>query len=326
MRGTDVEWIQLMESSLVTLLEAAEIGVLAFDRRAHCRMIGRRAGELFGIAPASFVGKTQGEVARAMSQCAADPAQFLQTTGALDTALPSRAPAEVELVRPRPRRVVWTSSPIVREGTVVGRLVLVHDVTRERALEAANADLLARIAEVMPDDLLTGLRNRRRFHEELERENVRSQRAITSYSVVRIDVDSMSEIHECFGMASGDRVLQRVAMCLNRCRREYDVLARYDRDTFAALLPGADLVAARIVTSRYSLAVEMQDFEFVDFKVTVSIGCAVWSPRSPESTDRIVELARVAAVKARASGTGRIEVHGDERPSVTTKAVKEVKE
>jgi diguanylate cyclase (GGDEF)-like protein len=196
----------------------------------------------------------------------------------------------------------------------VARLVLLRDVTRERSQERANQDLIARIEQMTPDDVLTGLRNRRRFHEEHEREHGRSQRAWDSYAVVRADVDGMAEINDRFGIAAGDRVLQRVAVCLNRCRREYDVLCRFDGDEFAALLPGADVVAARTVGNRFALAVQMHEFEFTEVKVTVSVGAAVWIPSSPHSAEKILELARAATDRARALGPGRVEVDGEEGP------------
>ena len=305
-----MSWTDLMEASLLALLEAAEEGVLAFDRDSRCRMIGRRAGELFGIDPASFVGKMREEVLRALSRSTDDPETFLRTVGVQDLLEPPKVLAEVEIVRPR-RRLVWTSFPVVRSAVVVGRLVLLRDVTRERSHERSNAELLLRIEQMTSDDPLTGLRNRRRFLEDLEREHGRSQRAWDSYAVLRVDVDGMSEINDRFGVPHGDRVLRGVAECVNRCRREYDVVARYENDELAALLPSADLVAARTVGNRFSLAVEMHDFELMEVKVTVSVGCAV---RMPSSTTVSTETAESLLLRAgRALGVARAEGKGNVR-------------
>jgi diguanylate cyclase (GGDEF)-like protein len=312
MNSADMDWSELVEATLLALLEAAEEGVVAFDRQSCCRMIGRRTGELFGIDPASHVGKMREDVLRVLSSSTDDPEGFLRLVGVPDLLDPPRVLAEIEIVRPRRRRLVWTTFPVVRNAVVVARLVLLRDVTRERGHERANAELVARIEMMTPDDALTGLRNRRRFREDLEREHGRSQRAWDSYALLRIDVDGMAEINDRFGFANGDRVLRQVAECLNRCRREYDVVARYEHDEFVALLPGADAVAARTVGSRFALAVDMQAFELMEAKVSVSVGCAVWTPSATasETPDRILERAGLAMGEARAEGRGNVRVSG----------------
>jgi diguanylate cyclase (GGDEF)-like protein len=316
MSVAEIDWSELMEASLLALLESAEEGVLAFDRKERCRMIGRRAGELFGVDPGGHVGKMRDEVLRALSRSVSDPEAFLRVVGVQDFADPPKVLAEIEVLRPRRRRLVWTSFPMVKDAVVVGRLVLLRDVTRERSQERANAELSSRIEQITTDDVLTGLRNRRRFLEDLEREHGRSQRAWDSYAILRIDVDGMGEINDRFGQAHGDRTLRRAADCLNRCRRDYDVLARYENDEFAALLPGADPVAARTVASRFALAIDMQNFELMDAKVTVSVGGAVWDPRSKptQAFAQVFERAGVALAKARAQGKGGIEVDGPASP------------
>ena len=72
--------------------------------------------------------------------------------------------------RPRPRTVICKGVPVVREGKLAGRLIVVRDVTRERSAERTSKQLYTRISELTPFDTLTGLLNQRRFREDLERE------------------------------------------------------------------------------------------------------------------------------------------------------------
>jgi diguanylate cyclase (GGDEF)-like protein len=302
----DKDWNTLLEASLLALLEAADEGALVFDREGRCRMIGRRAGELFGIDPAAYVGKARSDILRALSNAFDESDAFVETVGPWDLQEPARVIAEMEITRPRSRRVVWTSFPVVREGGVVGRLVILRDVTRERAAERAQKQLQARIDQLSPNDVLTGLLNHRRFKEELDREHGRSTRAWDSYAVLRIDVDGMGDINGDFGHPVGDSVLEKVADCLRRSRREYDIVARYEEDEFAALLPGADAVAAKTVGERFVEAV--RTVPLGTSTVSVCVGGGVWVPPSGERADDIFRRAGVAMFKARAAGKGRVHV------------------
>ncbi len=302
----ETEWSALVEASLLTLLEVADEGVLVFDRDGRCRMIGRRAGELFGIDPAAHVGKTRVEVLRAIARASDEPDVFLQTVGAPDLLEPPRVLAEVDITRPKPRKLVWTSFPVVRNASIVARLTLVRDVTREKSAERANKQLAARIEQLTPHDPLTGLLNQRRFREELEREHGRSNRAWDSYAILRIDVDGMGEINDGFGLPVGDGVLERAAEYLSRTRREYDLLARLEEDEFVALLPSADGLAAKTVADRFVHAVGSRDFGLTGKRVTVSVGGAVWKPPSVETGEDILRRAGVAVMQARAGGRGSV--------------------
>lgn len=304
----DKDWNALLEASLLALLEAADEGALVFDRETRCRMIGRRVGELFGVDPAAYVGKPRHEVLHGLSKACDESEAFMETVGAWDLQEPPRVVAEIEVARPRPRRVVWTSFPVVREAEIVGRLVILRDVTRERSAERTQKQLQAHLDQLSPHDALTGLLNQRRFKEELEREHGRSARAWDSYAVLRLDVDGMSEYNSEFGVPAGDAVLEGIGECLRQSRREYDIVARYEDDEFAALLPGADAVAAQTVAERVAQAVRTHSFPLPSRSVTVSVGGGVWVPPSGERGEDILRRAGVALVRARAAGTGHIHV------------------
>jgi diguanylate cyclase (GGDEF)-like protein len=303
----DIEWSALLEGAFVSVLESADEGIIVFDRDGRCRMIGRRAGELFGIEPASHVGGTRSDVLRALAAACEDPDIFLETVGANDLLDPPKVIGEVDVRRPKPRTLLWSTIPIVTNGAVNGRVGLFRDITRERAAERSRSQLQARLAELTPLDALTGLVNMRRFREELEREHGRSSRAWDSYAVLRLDVDRMRELNDEYGMPVGDGVLEQIAEELKRCRREYDVVARYEGDEFAVLLPGADLVAARTVADRMTRTIFMHNFQLAGRpRVTLSVGGCIWVPPSGETGADIVRRAGDAVVRARGLGDGKV--------------------
>jgi len=305
----DGDWRALLEGATMALLEVADEGVLVFDRGGKCRMIERRVGELFGVDPPKLVGKQREEVMGALARACDEPDAFLDALGGGDPGEPSKVVGEIDLVRPRPRKVIWTSFPILRQGAAWGRLGVVRDVTRERAAERAQRQLQNRLEQLVPVDALTGLPNARRFREELDREHGRSARAWDTYGVIRVDVDGMRAINDELGVPIGDGVLERVSECLDACRREYDMVARFDGDEFAVLLPGADRLAAETVASRMIEAVAGRDFELADGRaVTACAGACIWMPPSGEAGGDILRRAGEALAEAKARGRGGLSI------------------
>src|SRR5258706_12993889 len=143
----DPEWGSFLQAAFLAVLEAADEGLIVFDSDGRCRMIGRRAGEIFGLEPAAYVGRTSTEVLGAFAQACEEPDAFFQAA-ATDAQRGLGFGGDVDVRRPRPRTVVCRGAPIVRDGRAVGRLIVVRDVTRERAAERASKQLQARLAEL----------------------------------------------------------------------------------------------------------------------------------------------------------------------------------
>jgi diguanylate cyclase (GGDEF)-like protein/PAS domain S-box-containing protein len=312
MPADDPEWSSFLQSAFLAVLEAADEGLIVFDGEGRCRMIGRRAGELFGVEPAAYVGKGRAEVLMAFAKACEEPESFMAAVGADAPLGVPKVMADVDVRRPRPRTVLCKGVPISRDGKPPGRVVFVRDVTRERAAERSTRQLQARIAELTPFDTITGLLNQRRFREELEREHGRSTRAWDSYAVLRLDVDGMAALNDEYGMPVGDQVLEQIAGRLKTCLREYDVLARLDGDEFGVLLPGADALAARAVGERMAGAISAQSLGTTGDgqRVTLSVGGALWVPPSGETGEDILKRAGKALVEARKLGGGKMHVDG----------------
>ena len=82
MGGEDPDWGAFLQAAFLAVLEAADEGLIVFDGEGRCRMIGRRAGELFGIEPASHVGKPRDAVLAAFAKACEEPESFIETVGA----------------------------------------------------------------------------------------------------------------------------------------------------------------------------------------------------------------------------------------------------
>lgn len=104
-------------------------------------------------------------------------------------------------------------------------------------------------------DALTGLPNRRAFHNKLKLVMDESRSTNIPAGLLFIDLDRFKEVNDTLGHESGDSLLQHVSSQLQTLLRSTDYVARLGGDEFAFLLFGdpeltretAGMVAQRIV-------------------------------------------------------------------------------
>ena len=138
-------------------------------------------------------------------------------------------------------------------------------------------------------DFVTGVANRRYFHELLETEIERIRRYPHPITVVYMDMDNFKQVNDLFGHKMGDEVLRCIASELKSKLRKTDIIARLGGDEFALLLPSARLPEAEVVISkvRINLTEEMRQR---NWPVTFSMG-AVVCIAPPHSAEQIIDMA-----------------------------------
>jgi len=211
-----------------------------------------------------------------------------------------------------------------RRGHPLGRLVVARDVSaqlaQQRALELANDQLHAHVAtidrlradltEEATRDPLTGLRNRRRFVEDLSGALERARPEQRPTAVVLLDVDHFKRINDTHGHAVGDRVLIAVAEALRRTAR-YDDVVRYGGEEFVVVLPDHDAsaAAARAEQLRAACAELQLVAGGVRLRVTLSAGVAA-SPEHGRTPDDLLLTADRALYAAKEAGRDRVGLPG----------------
>jgi diguanylate cyclase (GGDEF)-like protein len=143
-----------------------------------------------------------------------------------------------------------------------GLLVLLHTVATPRGFTALCQDVGQKVAEaagvvvhgaVLREDLvrlvgaaeeaarrdpLTGLANRLRWQEELDR--LAEQVAVGApAAVLVIDLNGLKAVNDEHGHDAGDAYLRAAADALRGAARDQDVVARLGGDEFGVLVPGA---------------------------------------------------------------------------------------
>lgn len=183
---------------------------------------------------------------------------------------------------------------------------------RERNAELEG--LLKKTEHMAMTDALTGVYNRRRFHDVLRREWATARRYGHPLTVALIDIDRFKAVNDANGHGRGDEVLQKVADVLSSSVREVDVCARTGGDEFALLLPHTPAEKAMVVAERVRsrLAVVVKSLEGEARNVTLSIGLAATDDKSLKDPDQLVEAADRALFEAKKQGRNRalIAKHG----------------
>ncbi len=137
-----------------------------------------------------------------------------------------------------------------------------------------SARLLEEMQRLAVTDPLTGLYNRRRLADALEREIDRARRYNRALSLVMIDLDNLKRINDTQGHQAGDKVLRDVATTISSNARKSDLVTRYGGDEFLILLPEADQKAAMRVAKR--ICAKIARLSKKDMELSASAGVVQW--------------------------------------------------
>ncbi len=190
--------------------------------------------------------------------------------------------------------VALSSSPLPRLQRSMVVIALDMSVVRQ---------LHAQLESQAITDALTGLLNRRGFHQALEASLARIERNGKRMAVLYLDLDGFKLINDSLGHEAGDRVLRRVAEQLKNCLRPYDILARMGGDEFTALLDTLDHPedAARVAEKLIELVSVRHRIEGIDITLGASVGIACF-PECGQSVDGLLRAADIAMYEAKRAG------------------------
>jgi len=142
-----------------------------------------------------------------------------------------------------------------RDGTFSDETVEELERLAARSAPAVENARRFREARQLADlDALTGLHNRRYFHETLAREVARAHRYDRSLALIVFDLDDFKSINDEIGHLAGDGVLADAAARVRDVVRSADIACRVGGDEFAVILPestseDADQLYRRIQSS-----------------------------------------------------------------------------
>jgi diguanylate cyclase (GGDEF)-like protein len=139
-------------------------------------------------------------------------------------------------------------------------------------------DQIAHSKHLALHDPLTGLPNRRLFHDRLSRALERARRTGTRSALLMVDLNSFKQVNDTLGHHVGDLLLQEVARLFSSRVRRSDTVARTGGDEFAVILEGPTTHTEANLVGQSLLKLLEQPIQLEKCLVTVgaSLGVAVF--------------------------------------------------
>ena len=254
---------------------------------------------LLGFAPTALLGRALTELTH--------PDDVHRVVRFVSDTMDMRGDATSTAVRLRNAEGAWVHVEIGgtdhRDDPAVAGLVLnIRDVSDRVELEE-------RLRFQAFHDPLTGLGNRARFTDRLERSLARRASRSCEVAVLFIDLDDFKSVNDGLGHAAGDALLVEVARRLKQCTRSFDTVARLGGDEFAVLLEevAGDNDVSDAAAKMFAAFHDSVRIDGRDVSVRASMGIAISTGES--DAPALLRNADAAMYAAKSLGKGRSQIY-----------------
>jgi diguanylate cyclase (GGDEF)-like protein/PAS domain S-box-containing protein len=277
-------------------------GILALDHEGRVEFTNPAASTILGWTEEELLERRPHETLHALAHGGRhDPACPLVSP--LKSGQPTRVEDDLFARRDGTMLpVAFTSSPVIREGELVGTVIAFHDITERKDFER-------QLTHQAFHDALTGLPNRALFLDRLGHAQARAARTGGTHALLFIDLDRFKVVNDSLGHQIGDELLVQVAERLQSCLRGTDTLARFGGDEFVALLEDTASEDEAMAITQRILDQVRHPFPVAgrELAVTCSIGMVV-GDGGTDDPDECLREGDVAMYRAKARGRNCFEV------------------
>ena len=160
-----------------------------------------------------------------------------------------------------------------------------------------------KIKRLSEEDYLTKLYNRRKVHEIIETEIVRSRRYNSPFAVLLLDIDDFKKINDTFGHNAGDKVLVKFSSIIGQTIRESDISGRWGGEEFLVICPETTIDGAISLAEKLRENIDNNKLKIAD-NITASIGVA--GIQHGDNVKSLIHRADKALYSAKKSGKNRV--------------------
>jgi diguanylate cyclase (GGDEF)-like protein/PAS domain S-box-containing protein len=302
--------LKTSESRFRLLAESSRdiIVMAALDGERH--YVSPAVRELLGWNPEEMVGRTFRDIVHPK-----DLASFVQLFEDCKQGKATRPLAYRCISKTGEYRWLEANPRLYRDpntGEPAGVVSVIRDIADRRKTEEELARAFDMVKNLASIDGLTGIANRRRFDETLDREWRRAVRDRREISLVLLDVDHFKTYNDLYGHLSGDDCLRQIAESIgNVVTRAADLAARYGGEEFAVILPSTSRHGALELCHEILAGVRRLNILHdgnPHSVVTVSAGCVTCTADDESNYVAAMQAADAALYRAKALGRNRVEV------------------
>ena len=171
-------------------------------------------------------------------------------------------------------------------------------------------DMLVEITARSETDTLSGLYNRRGFDERAEPGFAGSRKTGMPAALVVADLDHFKRVNDTYGHDVGDQVIEAFASVMREVAPERAILSRLGGEEFVAVLPGANLMGARLFAESVRTAFAALPVSGVPEGVRFTASFGVAEHRPEEGLSDLQRRADAALYEAKKAGRNRVCVSG----------------
>ncbi|MFZ7133581.1 MAG: GGDEF domain-containing protein, partial [Eubacteriales bacterium] len=159
------------------------------------------------------------------------------------------------------------------------------------------------LVQLKNTDPLTGIYNRSKFDEELQRTFKQNEQDRHPFSLMIFDIDNFKEINDSFGHLFGDQVIVSLVEVVKHSIRATDILARWGGDEFFILLPKTKKLEAIELAKRIEVNIQ-KNLLNATYCVTCSFGIIEYNHE--ECIEELIKRADKLMYSAKHDGKNRL--------------------
>lgn len=190
------------------------------------------------------------------------------------------------------------------DGNIKGAIVINQDITERRRNEEELKRVHTLLERQATTDSLTGIYNRLKFNEMLDREIQEALRYNNPLSLIMFDIDHFKAINDTYGHLAGDVVLREVSRVISDNIRNVDIFARWGGEEFIVLSPNNEWKSAWQLAEKLRAQIEKFDFSC---PCTVTCSYGVTQFQENDTVDSLIKRVDYALYQAKERGRNRVE-------------------